>query len=219
MRRRFDPSLCLVTDTALSLGRPLTEIVAAAAAGGVTMVQLREKNASARDFLETALRLKALLEPLAIPLIINDRLDIALAAGAHGLHVGQSDLPAATARRLLGADAIIGLSVESAADARAAAELDIDYIGVSPVFTTPTKRELEAGLGLGGLREISDLSAFPAMAIGGINESNTAGVIASGAAGIAVVSAICSAASPRDAAAGLCARIAAGRAEGEVLNV
>ena len=144
--------LHLVTDRALSLGRELSEIVVAAAAGGVDLVQLREKNCSTREFVELGRALHPLLRERGVPLIINDRVDVALAIGADGVHLGQSDMVYSDARRLLGEGAIIGLSVESAADAQAAEVLDVSYLGISPVFTTATKAELESGLGLAGGR-------------------------------------------------------------------
>ena len=139
-KKTFDPSLYLVTDRDLSLGRPLEFIVEEAIKGGVTMVQLRETRCSTLEFYQLALQLKALLKPQNIPLIINNRADIALAVDADGLHIGQSDLPWQVARQLLGPDKIIGLSVETLQQARAANELDIDYIGISPVFATLPKQ-------------------------------------------------------------------------------
>lgn len=182
--------LYLVTDRGLCGGRDLCEIVRAAAAGGVTMVQLREKDIDTRTFVEEALALKGVLAPLGIPLIINDRVDIALAADADGVHIGQSDMPYETARRLLGPDKIIGLSVENMQQVVQANTFDVDYIGVSPVFATPTKTDTAAPFGIEGLRETVTLSRHPAVGIGGMNSSTAARVFAAGAAGIAVVSAI-----------------------------
>ncbi len=196
MRKSFDPSLYLVTDRSLSRNRQITEIVRQAAEGGVSMVQLREKDASTQDFLQLARELKALLAPRGIPLIINDRMDIALASGADGVHVGQRDMPVEEIRRLMGPDAIIGLSVESGEDAEKANALDIDYIGISPVHVTPTKKELTRGLGLSGVREIVSRSRFPSVGIGGIHKENAGEIIRAGADGVAVVSAICSADDP-----------------------
>lgn len=200
MRPGFDLSLYLVTDRALSAGRPLERIVEEAVQGGATMVQLREKDLPTREFLDLARSLKGLLAPRGIPLIINDRLDIAMACGAEGIHVGQSDMPVREIRRLGGPELLIGLSVESEEDARKAEDLDIDYIGISPVYTTPTKKELTSGLGPEGVRSICGLSRFPAVGIGGLNHENSAEIIRSGAEGVAVVSALCSVESPRKAA-------------------
>lgn len=196
--RCFD--LHLVTDRALSLGRELLEVVRAAVQGGVSVVQLREKDCATREFVELGRSVASLLQPTSVPLLINDRVDIALAVGADGVHIGQSDMPYVDARRLLGAEAIIGLSVESVAQALAAEALDVDYLGLSPVFTTPTKSELTQQLGLAGVSGIRRLSRHRLVAIGGLHPGNIADVLRAGADGVAVVSAICSAADPRRAA-------------------
>ena len=195
--------LYLVTDRDLSLGRPLEEIVSEAVAGGVTMVQLREKDAATGEFVELGRRLMSLLKPLGVSLIINDRVDVALAVDADGVHIGQSDMSYADARRLLGPEKIIGLSVENFEDLESANKLDVDYIGISPVYGTPTKTDTAEPFGLEGLKEAVRLSLHPTVAIGGMNVATAGEVIAAGADGIAVVSAICSAASARDAAAEL----------------
>ncbi|MDH6307516.1 thiamine-phosphate pyrophosphorylase [Dysgonomonas sp. PFB1-18] len=196
----FYLSLYLVTDRSLSLTRPLVDVVGQAIAGGVTMVQLREKDASTLEFYNLAMQLKGLLKQYDVPLIINDRLDIALACDADGLHIGQSDMPYDVARRLLGKDKIIGLSVESVQDAIDANNLDVDYIGISPVFGTQTKTDTATALGIDGVREITCICKHPAVGIGGINAMNAAEIIRAGADGISVVSAIMSAESPKDAA-------------------
>lgn len=196
----FDLSLYLVTDRPLALGRPVEWVVEEAVKGGVTMVQLREKDCSSREFYELAVRLKQLLRPYRVPLIINDRLDIALACEAEGLHIGQSDMPYSVARKLLGGDKIIGLSVESLQDALDANQLDVDYIGISPVFGTPTKTDTKTPLGIEGVKEIMKVSRHPSVGIGGLNRTNAVEVMNAGANGIAVVSAIMSAANPRQAA-------------------
>lgn len=198
--KSFDLSLYLVTDRSLSLGRSLESVVFDAAEGGVTMVQLREKDCSTLEFYQQAMLLKECLRPYHIPLIINDRLDIALACDAEGLHIGQSDIPYDIARKLLGKDKIIGLSVECLQDAVDANELDVDYIGISPVFGTPTKTDTAPALGLEGIREIVKISRHPAVGIGGINQTNAADIIEAGADGISVVSAIMSATDPKQAA-------------------
>ena len=188
--------LYLVTDRELSQGRSLEDLVAEAVAGGVTMVQLREKDSSTGEFLALAFRLKDLLKPWNIPLIINDRVDIALAVDADGVHIGQSDMPYEVARKLLGPDKIIGLSVENIDDLLKANELDVDYVGISPVYGTPTKTDTTQPFGLEGLKEAVRLSFHPTVAIGGMNKDTIADVIAAGADGVAVVSAICAAESP-----------------------
>lgn len=193
--------LYLVTDRGLCPeGRSLVQTVKEAVEGGVTMVQLREKDIDTRTFIEEALELKALLGPLGVPLIINDRVDVALASDADGVHIGQSDMPYAIARRLLGPDRIIGLSVENMDQVAQANALDVDYIGVSPVFATPTKTDTARPFGLEGLREAVKLSHHPTVAIGGMNALTAADVMAAGTDGIAVVSAIIAAPDPRAAA-------------------
>ncbi len=203
MTVRADYRLYLVTDRELSVGRDIEDVVLEAVRGGVTMVQLREKTLPTRPFVESARRLKAVLAPLGITLIINDRVDIALASGADGVHIGQEDMPYLDARRLLGPEAIIGLSVENPEQAAEAEALDVDYLGVSPVFVTPTKSELETQWGLEGLQQLRLKSQKTLVAIGGIGPRNAAGVLEAGADGLAVVSAICSAPDPRAAAADL----------------
>ncbi|MBI9053299.1 MAG: thiamine phosphate synthase [Bacteroidales bacterium] len=197
---KFDLSLYLVTDQSLSKGRSHEYIVEEAVKGGVTMVQLREKDISSREFYELAKALKLVLKPLNIPLIINDRLDIALAVDADGLHIGQSDLPYSIARKLLGKDKIIGLSVETIEQAREVNNVDVDYIGLSPVFSTNTKLDINTPLELSGIKEIAGFTKHKTVAIGGINSLNAESVIASGADGIAVVSAIVSQENPQEAA-------------------
>ncbi|MCF0176319.1 MAG: thiamine phosphate synthase [Bacteroidales bacterium] len=191
--------LYLVTDRPLALGRDMEWIVSEAVKGGVTMVQLREKEADTREFVDLAQRLKKLLAPLGVPLIINDRIDVALAVDADGVHIGQSDMPYETVRRLLGPAKIIGLSVENMEEVLEANSLDVDYIGVSPVYATATKTDTAKPFGLEGLREAVKLSKHPAVAIGGMNAGTAAAVMACGPDGIAVVSAIVSADSPREA--------------------
>jgi thiamine-phosphate pyrophosphorylase len=197
--------LYLVTDESLCRSRPLTEVVAQAIQGGVTCVQLREKNLPTRDFVARAMAFKALLAPLHIPLVINDRLDVALACEADGVHLGQSDMPVQTARTLLPAHMFIGWSVETAQDVERASNLPVDYLGVSPVFATPTKTDTYTPWGLDGLRQIRTKTALPLVAIGGIHAGNAADVVKAGADGLAVVSAICAADSPAHAAAELLA--------------
>lgn len=193
----------LVTDRSLARGRSLAAVVRAAVEGGVTCVQLREKHAGTREFLALARELMALLAPYRVPLVINDRVDIALACGAQGVHLGQSDMPAHEARRLLPPGTFIGWSVESPADVAASAALPIDYLGVSPVFATPTKTDTSAAWGLEGLAAVRAATRLPLVAIGGLNAVNAAQAIRAGADGIAVVSALCAADDPRAAALAL----------------
>jgi thiamine-phosphate pyrophosphorylase len=192
--------LYLVTDQALTRGRPLADVVAAAVQGGVTCVQLREKQLGTREFLAQALILKALLAPQGIPLVINDRLDIALACGADGVHLGQNDLPADEARKLLPPGVFIGWSVESMDDVQQSAALPVDYLGVSPIFSTPTKTDTKDPWGLEGLAVVRAATPLPLVAIGGIHAGNARDVLRAGADGLAVVSALCAADDPRAAA-------------------
>jgi thiamine-phosphate pyrophosphorylase len=201
--------LYLVTDRGLCAGRALEDVVARAVQGGVACVQLREKDLSTRAFLDLALSLKALLAPLRVPLLINDRLDVALAAGADGVHVGQGDMPAGLVRKFMGPGAIIGLSVETWEDVERAQDLEVDYLGVSPVFDTPTKTDTKAAWGLEGLQRIRAFSRHPLVAIGGLNLGNVAQAVRAGADGIAVVSAICASPEPGTAARDLDGRIQA----------
>ena len=188
--------LYFVTDRGLCGGKPLAEVVLQAVRGGAACIQLREKSVSTRFFVEEAGRIKGLLTPFKIPLIINDRLDVALAVGADGVHVGQEDMPYETARRLMGPKAIIGLSVETWEDVERAESLDCDYLGVSPVFATPTKTDTKEPWGLMGLAKIRAFSRHPLVGIGGLNAGNAEAVVMAGADGVAVVSAICASPDP-----------------------
>jgi thiamine-phosphate pyrophosphorylase len=192
--------LYLVTDRELCGKNSLEDVIRQAVQGGVAYVQLREKDVSTRLFVEEAQRIKKLLAPYKIPLIINDRIDVALACKADGVHIGQGDMPYVIARRLMGNKAIIGLSVETWADVEESQKLDVDYIGVSPVFATPTKTDTKKPWGLAGLAGIKAFSRHPLVAIGGINESNARAVVEAGADCLAVVSAICAAPDPQAAA-------------------
>jgi len=192
--------LYLVTDRGLCGEKTLEEVVWQAVKGGVAYVQLREKDISTRLFVEEARKIKEILQPHKIPLIINDRLDVALACGADGVHIGQDDMPYDLARKIMGAQAIIGLSVETWEDVEESRKLDVDYLGVSPIFATPTKTDTKGAWGLAGLQKIKAFSRHPLVAIGGLNESNIQETVMAGADSIAVVSAICAAADPEAAA-------------------
>lgn len=196
----IDYGLCFVTDRRLSGARPLEGVVRAALRGGVTVVQLREKECETGEFVELASRLKSDPALAGVPLIINDRVDVALAAGADGVHLGQSDTDWREARALLGPGAIIGLSVETMEQAKQAEDLDVDYLGVSPIFPTPTKTDTTTSWGIEGLASLRAVSRHVLVAIGGINAANAGQVMSAGADGIAVVSAICDAQDPEGAA-------------------
>ncbi len=206
MTRELDLTLYLVAGDAVCGGRGLLETVRVAVAGGVTAVQLRDHGATTRQLLDVALQLRALLKTTGVGLVVNDRLDVAMAAGADGVHLGQSDLPAEAARSIAGPDFVIGWSVTNLAEAESAAALPpgtIDYLGVGPVFSTQTKLDAAAPMGVEGLRHVCAVSAVPCVAIGGITADRAAELVAAGAVGIAVVAAICSAEDPRAAAAEL----------------
>jgi len=192
--------LYFVTDRALCGRKAVGEVVLQALQGGAACVQLREKEVSTRFFVEEARKIKALMTPFNVPLIINDRIDVALAAGADGVHIGQEDMPYDIARKLMGPQAIIGLSVETWEDVEKAQTLDVDYLGVSPVFETPTKTDTKGSWGLEGLARIKAWSRHPLVGIGGLNSSNAADAVRAGADCIAVVSAICSVPDPLKAA-------------------
>jgi thiamine-phosphate pyrophosphorylase len=201
MRRHpdFDPTLYLVTDPDLAGARPLAAVVAAAVKGGATLVQLRDKEAGGRALLEQARSLKALLDPLGVALIVNDRVDVAVAAGAAGCHVGQSDLPAAAARALLGPEPILGVSLDRVEQI---AEIDpeiVDYVAHGPFAATATKPDAGAPVGAAGLAAVRARTRLPLVAIGGIDDGNAGEAVRAGADGIAVVSAIVAAADPEAA--------------------
>ena len=206
---RPELSLCLVTDPWQCAERGVPTTVREAVRGGVTIVQLRDKQASARALFDMAVRLRRELEGTGVPLIVNDRVDVALAAGAHGVHLGQSDLEVSEARRLAGPDFWIGLSASTASDIARANELPpgtVDYLGIGPVFATSTKLDAREPLGLEQLARLRDGTDLSCLAIGGITSENAAAVWATGVDGLAVASAICAADDPRAAAAAFVGR-------------
>lgn len=201
--KAVDWSLYLVTDRSLSRGRSTESLVEAAIRGGATVVQYREKNLSTRMMIEEAAAIAAICRRLGALFIVNDRLDVALAVGADGLHVGQDDMPAKTARSLLGPAAILGVSAGSGAEAKKAEADGADYIGASPIFSTPTKTDAGPALGIAGLSAMAAATTLPVVAIGGINADNARSLIAAGASGLAVVSAIVAADDPEVSARNL----------------
>lgn len=207
----LDLSLYLVTDRPLCQGRDLEEVVAAAVRGGATMVQLREKTAGTRDFVALARQLHKLLNPLGVPLLINDRLDVALAAEVDGVHIGQNDMDYADARRILGHNAIIGLTIDSDEQLVDANALDVDYLGVGPVFPTTTKADHAPVWGVEGIARARELSRHKFVAIGAVTAASAAAITAAGADGVAVVSALCSAPDPEQAARELRQAVELGR--------
>jgi thiamine-phosphate pyrophosphorylase len=202
-----DVRLYALVDPAVAGGRPLTDL-AQRIAGSATLVQLRDKHGSTRVMTEEARALRAVLEPNGVPLLINDRVDVALAAEADGVHIGQDDMAPADARLLLGRTAIIGLSVKTVEQA-AAAPLDLlDYVAIGGVYGTTSKDNTAAPIGIGGLRAIVQTIRarepdYPICAIAGINSGNAADVIAAGADGVAVISALSLAPDPATAAQNL----------------
>ncbi len=189
----IDHSLYVITDAKLSRGRSNRAVIAAAIRGGATIVQYRAKNTSTRQMIEEALELRELCHAQGIPLIINDRVDVALAVDADGVHVGQDDMPAAFARRLIGPGKILGVSAENVKEAQTAIAEGADYLGVGAVFATGTKADAGEPIGLQGLMRVARASAVPIVGIAGINAKNAASVIRAGAVGVAVISAVVSA--------------------------
>ncbi|ANP67998.1 thiamine phosphate synthase [Vibrio alginolyticus] len=190
--------LYLVTDDQQDLST-LKHVVRKAVEGGVTMVQVREKHGDVRAFIERAQAVKDILKDTNVPLIINDRVDVALAVDADGVHLGQSDMPATIARELIGPNKILGLSIENEEQLAEADSLPIDYIGLSAIFATPTKTNTKKFWGIDGLKMALETTSLPIVAIGGINESNIPQLSATGVHGLALVSAICHAEDPKAA--------------------
>jgi thiamine-phosphate pyrophosphorylase len=210
MRSSFDLSLYLVLDPVQCGGHEAAlDVARAALDGGATVVQLRAPEWHKRAWLALALDLLPLTRARGVPLIIDDHVDIALAAGADGVHVGQRDLPADVARRLMGPDALIGLSVSNLAEVAEANAMQgvVDYLGAGPVYATPTKTDASAPCGIDDLAAMCAEARFPTVAIGGIQAHNAADLMRANPAGLAVVSAICKATNPREAAAALRATI------------
>lgn len=194
--KNFDLSLYLVLDPILCADFGMVETARAAVAGGATIVQLRDKHASTAAMIDTGLALKRALAGSKARLIVNDNVEAAIAIGADGLHIGQEDLDADTARRMIGPEMILGLSVETEALASAVDAEIVDYVGVGPVFATPTKPDHKQPIGFDGLARIIRLCPVPVVAIGGLKAEHTADVLSAGADGLAVVSAICGKADP-----------------------
>lgn len=189
MKAQPDYSIYLVTDDGCLQGRALIDCVCEALEGGVTLVQYRAKTASSAEMYAEAMQLKALCDSFNVPLIINDRLDIAMAVGAAGVHLGQDDLPCAAARKILGEDYIIGVSAHNPAEAKAALQSGADYLGCGAVFGTATKADVKK-LGTEGLTAICREKGLPVVGIGGVTADNYREVRAAGADGAAIVSGI-----------------------------
>jgi thiamine-phosphate pyrophosphorylase len=198
--KRFDLSLYLVLDRDLCGSLGMVETARLAVSGGVTMVQLRDKLATTEEMIATGRALKAALAGSGVPLIINDDVEAAVALAADGIHVGQDDLAAATVRRWVGPEMIVGLSVETEDLARRVDPSTIDYVGIGPVFATATKPDHKAPIGFDGLARIVTAAPVPAVAIGGVKGAHAGPVFAAGAKGLAVVSAVCGQPDPMAAA-------------------
>lgn len=199
----IDWKLCLVADTKAAGTRDLVSIIEDAVRAGTTLIQLRGKNCETRELLELAFRISEVLDAKKVPFLINDRVDIALACGADGVHLGQKDMPLIHARRLLGRERSIGISVNTIEEALAAERDGADYIGAGPVYFTSSKDKIPAVLGLEGIRTIREKVRIPILAIGGITRQNARAVISAGADGIAVISAIMGEEDPIEATKGL----------------
>lgn len=197
---KVDFSLYLITDRRQTTGRDLPAVVEEALAGGVRAVQLREKDLSSRELLELARAMRELTGRYGAKLIINDRADIALAAGADGVHLGEASIPADTARQIVGASRLIGVSCHSKEAALAAEKSGADFITFGPVYPTPSKAAYGAPVGVERLAETVALLRIPVFALGGIKRDNTPEVLATGAAGVALISAVIAAVNPNEEA-------------------
>jgi len=206
----LDFHLYVITDRGLSLGRSNEEVVEAAIAGGADIIQLRDKELTTKQLLQEALKLKDIVRRSGIPFIINDRVDLAMAVDADGVHLGQDDLPLEYARKLLGNDKIIGISAQDAEQALQAERNSADYIAVSAIFPTATKPDA-VSLGLKTITDIKKNVSVPVVAIGGIKEENAALVAEAGADCIAVISAVVSAVDIEQAAKNLRERFLAAK--------
>jgi thiamine-phosphate pyrophosphorylase len=209
---RFD--LYVITDAALAPGRSHIEIARAALAGGADAVQLRDKSATAQNLCAAAIEIQPMTRKFGAVFLVNDRVDVALLTGADGVHVGQEDLPAREARRLLPRPAVLGVSAGTREEAKKAAREGADYIGVGPIFATPTKPDAGEPLGLEELAAMVRAVAIPVVAIGGIDHENVTAVIHAGAAGVAVVAAVVSATDMAAATRALKSRILEARRKG-----
>jgi thiamine-phosphate pyrophosphorylase len=209
-----DLSVYVITDQRIAGDRSIIEIVRAAIAGGATVVQLREKEATTREMIRLGEALHEITRPTGVPLIVNDRVDVALAIDAEGVHVGQDDMPAALARRLIGPDRILGVSAATVEEARQAQRDGADYLGVGDVYGTPSKSDAGIPIGVHGLAKVVAAVSIPVVAIGGITLTNAATVVQAGAVGVAVISAVIGAEDPEDAARQMRQRIEAARHEG-----
>jgi thiamine-phosphate pyrophosphorylase len=202
---RLDLRLNAIVDPERAGGHQLADLAMRCVRGGATLVQLRDKHAETRALIDEARAIKLALAPFAVPFVVNDRVDVAMAAGADGVHLGQDDMAIEDARRLLGSNAIIGLSVKSVEEAEAARLDLVDYVGSGGVYATSSKQQKNVPIGPAGLTRIIAVLRrrapdLPVCGIAGIDASNAAEVIAAGADGVAVISAVSLAPSPETAA-------------------
>lgn len=187
---KFDYRLYLVTDRSFIKGRDIKKVIEDSIKGGVTIVQVREKDASTREFYDIALSIKQVTDYYNVPLIINDRIDIAQAVDAAGVHLGQSDMELNIARKILGKDKIIGISAGTIEEAVTAEKYGADYLGAGAIFFTGSKKDIDTPIGIEGLKNICTSVKIPVVGIGGINAENTKDILNAGAAGVSVISAI-----------------------------
>lgn len=199
--------LYLVTDPDLTAGRPLLQVVAAALDGGVTAVQLRDKKAAARDLLALGAEMRRIARGHEAAFLVNDRVDLALALDADGVHLGAEDLPPLEARRLVPRPGLLGVSAGTVREAQQAEKAGADYLGAGPVFATATKADAGEPIGLDGIAAIASAVSIPVVGIGGIHSGNASSVIEAGAAGVAVISAIVGAVDPEAAAREILSRV------------
>lgn len=217
-RIAVDLSVYVVLDPSVAGGRPLTEIARAAVAGGATILQYRDKTASTGAMVATTRALLGVVAETGVPLLVNDRVDVALAAEAHGAHVGQDDMAVADARRLLGPGAILGLSLNSVEEGEAAELGLLDYVCGQCAFATASKADAPPPIGVPGIAAIAErvrhrVPGMPVGAISGITAANAGSVVAAGLDGVAVISAVCAAPDPESATRALAAAVAAARSK------
>jgi len=210
--KSFDLSLYLVLDPDLCRSHSMVETTMAAIAGGATLIQLRDKKADTDELIRIGRELMHAMEGTNVPLIVNDDIDAAIAIGAHGLHVGQDDLPSQIARDRIGPDKIIGLSIESEEVAQKVDHSIVDYVGIGPIFATPTKPDHKPAIGFDGLEKLVRMVGLPSVAIGGLKSEHILPVLESGADGLAVVSAICGQPDPEQATAQIAEKLKSAKA-------
>lgn len=208
MNKTFDLSVYLVLDPDLCGTTGMVETTRLAVQGGATIVQLRDKRADTASMIATGKALKAVLAGTGVPLIVNDDIEAAIAIGAEGVHVGQSDMAVAEVRRRIGPDMILGLSIGTVELAEALDASVVDYVGVGPVFPTSTKPGHPPAIGYQGLKEVTDASSVPVVAIGGLKVQHVGETLETGVDGLAIVSAVCGQPDPRQAAADLVSAVA-----------